>query len=187
MNVTHAELETELARARVGVDASELHGSLTGFLCGGGTIESGRVLQALELDVEEEGARGQLDAHLQALCRDCRAALDDAQMGFEPLQPDAERPLTERAQALVSWCRGFLGGFGLASAQRKQDLSDDGNEILRDFGVIAGSELAVDGDEDDERSLMEVSEFVRVGALVLHAEVAGKRASGGAHPGKRVH
>ncbi|KGI76863.1 UPF0149 family protein [Oleiagrimonas soli] len=187
MNVTYAELESDLARAHVGVDASELHGSLTGYLCGGGRAAPGGVLQALELDVEDATARAPFDDRVQALYRDCRAALDDAQMGFEPLLPDSERPLAERAEALVEWCRGFLGGFGLAGAQRTQELSADGSEILRDLGTIAGSELSFEGDEDDERSLMEISEFVRVGALVLHAEVAGTRASGAPQAGGSVH
>lgn len=176
MQHTYDQLESVLARHRAGVDASELHGSVTGYLCGGGQVGAGGLLQVLELDVEEGEDRRAVQEQLQDLYRACRAALDDAQLGFEPLLPASERPLSERADALVEWCRGFLGGFGLASAQRTQQLSADGNEILRDLGTIAASELTCGDSEEDERSLMEVGEFVRVGALVLHAEVAGQRA-----------
>jgi len=185
MNHSHAQLESFLAGARAGVGASDLHGSVTGYLCGGGAAAHGELLKALELDVEEGEPRRQLEARLEDLVLECRAALDDAQLGFQPLLPDAARPLPERADALVEWCRGFLGGFGLAHARQAGDLTAEGSEVLHDFGTIAGSELSCGESEEDERSLMEVSEFVRVGALVLHAEIAGRRADS-TSPGRGV-
>lgn len=176
MNLSHAQLENFLAGAKAGVGASDLHGSVTGYLCGGGAAANGDLLAALELDVDEGEPRRRLEARLEDLVRECRAALDDAQLGFQPLLPDAGRPLPERADALVEWCRGFLGGFGLAHGRQAGELTADGSEVLRDFGTIAASELSCGENEEDERSLMEVGEFVRVGALVLHAEIAGSRA-----------
>ncbi len=187
MTVTYLQLESALASAKASVDASDLHGSVAGYLCGGGTADAAGLLQALELELDDPGARGRLQAEVESLYRDCRAALDDAELGFQPLLPDADRPVDERADSLVEWCRGFLGGFGLATAQRSQALSADGEEILRDFGTIGASDLSCGDSDEDERALVEVSEFVRVGALVLHAETAGKRASGGAPSGNGVH
>lgn len=172
MSVTHDELETDLAQAHVGVGASDLHGSMTGYLCGGGRADAAHVMEALELDLEHGPARQRVDDDLKDLYLECRAALADVELGFQPLLPAVERPLPERAVAVVEWCRGFLGGFGLARTRCDQALSADADEILRDFGTIAGSELTCGNDEDDERALMEVCEFVRVGALLLHTEMA---------------
>lgn len=185
MNLSHAQLESILAGAQAGVGASDLHGSVTGYLCGGGVPANGELFHALQLDIDGGEPRRRLEARLGNLVHECRAALDDTQLGFQPLLPDAERPMPERADALVEWCRGFLGGFGLAHGRQAGQLTADGDEVLRDFGTIAASELSCGENEEDERSLMEVSEFVRVGALVLHAEVNGRRGDA-AHPGNDV-
>ena len=85
--------------------------------------------------------------------------------------PAAETPIDTRADALVEWCRGFLGGFGLAGGGHHDSLSNDAREILADFGTIAATRFEYAGNEDDEAALAEVIEFIRVGALLLHAEL----------------
>jgi len=72
----------------------------------------------------------------------------------------------------VQWCRGFLGGLGLSGANLESGLSEDGAEILRDFGTIAASRFEYDDAEEDETALTEVLEFIRVGVMLLHAELA---------------
>ena len=73
----------------------------------------------------------------------------------------------------MEWCRGFLGGLGLAGVSRQHGLSAEGAEILRDFGTIAGTRFEYADSEEDENALSEVIEFIRVGVLLLHAEIAG--------------
>jgi yecA family protein len=172
--ISHAELGAALADLRVGVGASDLHGSLTGYLCGGGEASAGTWLKRLALEPEEEP--GTRHAVLDRLFRQCREQLDDPDLGFEPLLPDADEPLAQRADALVDWCRGFLGGIGLAGKDAQARLSSDGEEILRDFGTIASSRFEVEDAEEDESALTEVVEFIRVAVLLLHTELeAGPR------------
>lgn len=170
--ISHAELGMVLHELEFGVAASDLHGSLTGFLCGGGVASPRNWLQRLEIETDqsvETHARMEL---LDRLFRDCRAQLDDPGFSFEPLLPGDSEPLIERADALVQWCRGFLGGLGLSGANAGSALSDDGAEILRDFGAIAASQFEYDDAEEDESALVEVLEFIRVGVLLLHSELA---------------
>src|SRR3546814_14735519 len=47
---TYAMVLAEIERGRLAVDASELHGSLSGFLCAGGEARSDAWLQRLTLD-----------------------------------------------------------------------------------------------------------------------------------------
>lgn len=169
--LTYAELEKALQSMQLGVSASDMHGSLVGYLCAGGTAGADRVLDALALESEDAHARDQAHQLLERLRGHALHQLKDSQLGFQPLLPSDEAPLDERADALVEWCRGFLGGFGLGGADVHKRLSGDGSEILRDFGAIAGSQLAVDEGEDDEAALAEVQEFVRVGAMLLYTEV----------------
>ena len=171
--ITHAQLGELLATLQFGVDPSDLHGSLTGFLCAGGHADSRDWLTALQLETDETEAVAAANAGpLQQLYLECSAWLDDPDLRFEPLLPATDTPVDVRADALVEWCRGFLGGVGLAGAADRSGLSADGAEILRDFGPIAGSHCEYADSVEDESALSEGSEFIRVGVLLLHSELA---------------
>lgn len=169
--ISYSELGEALARAQAGVGASDLHGSLAGYLCGGGSADARHWFDALELNHGEDVGASLPASLLEQLYRDCASWLADPDLGFEPLLPATETPLDARADALVEWCRGFLGGFGLAGAGHDGMLSRDAQEILSDFGTIAATRFEYAGNEDDEAALSEVIEFIRVGALLLHAEL----------------
>jgi hypothetical protein len=77
--------------------------------------------------------------------------------------------LGERSGALFDWCRGFLGGFGLAAGQAPP-LSEEASEALADLAKLAAATPQDDGDEEDEQALAEIEEFVRVAALLLHGD-----------------
>ncbi|HVV96186.1 MAG TPA: UPF0149 family protein [Rhodanobacteraceae bacterium] len=171
-SLTHEELARVLASLRLGVGASDLHGSLTGYLCAGGSAGAGEWPRALELDPGDEAPLRH--EALGRLYRDCRAQLDDPDLGFEPLLPADDAPVARRGDALVEWCRGFLGGVGLSGSPAGL-LSADANEVLADFGRIAASRFDYDDDEEDETALGEVLEFVRVGVLLLHTELMRPR------------
>ena len=168
--ISHQELADTLARLQVGVSASDLHGSLTGYLCAGGSTTADTWPEALELDT---GALGAVqDSAFPLLFRHCREQLDDAELGFEPLLPGDDVALARRAEALVEWCRGFLGGVGLAGIGSKREaLSAEAREIVEDFGTIAASNFDYADEDEDETALSEVLEFVRVGVLLLYSEL----------------
>ena len=71
--------------------------------------------------------------------------------------------------ALFSWCRGFLGGFGLA-AGHAPPLSVEGREALADLARLAAATPQENGDQEDEEALAEIEEFVRVAVLLLHGD-----------------
>lgn len=161
---SHSAIADAVTALRLGVDASELHGALCGFLCGGGNASPRSWLQQLALE-PQEGSADALAALFDASC----AQLMDPELGFELLLPDGDTPLGERADALIAWVRGFLGGFGLASGEAPA-LSDDAAEALQDLSAIASAQLSVDDPDNDEESLTEIVEFVRVAALLLQGE-----------------
>ena len=106
-----AELGAALAGLRCSVGASDLHGSLTGFLCGGGVATSSTWLQRLAF----AGGDRRLGAEplLQRLFQECCAQLGDAQLGFEPCCP---MPNSRWRCAPRRWWSGAaaFGGLGLA-------------------------------------------------------------------------
>jgi uncharacterized protein YgfB (UPF0149 family) len=162
----HDVLEDEIRMAALAVDAFELHGSLCGYLCGGGRSDRSDWLQQLALDPAGIIER---DSALDRLYQATRQQLDAQDFEFVVLLPDDAQPLDTRADALVAWCRGFLGGFGLA-APPGAALSDEAKEALEDIGRIAASSLSYEGDEADEEALAEIVEFVRVAALLVHSD-----------------
>lgn len=169
--ISHLEFSKILSNLRAGVTASDLHGSLTGYLCAGGKAAEDTWGDALALDFSAEGIQD--NPVFPQFFRQVRAQLDDVELGFAPMLPADDVDLEARAEALVDWCRGFLGGIGLAGAgKRGSELSEDAREIVKDFATIASSNFDVTGKEEDESALAEVIEFVRVGVLLLYSELA---------------
>jgi len=170
---TYAEVGAQADAMRLGADPGELHGSLCGFLSGGATPGRkawvGEVLA--DTDLEEVASDSALD-HLYLATTQL---LESPDFGFELLLPDPELSVSERGDALLAWCRGFLGGFGLA-AGAKPPLSEESSDALADLARIASSDLSYDDPASDEEALEEVAEFVRVAVLLLHSDcVLGPR------------
>jgi uncharacterized protein YgfB (UPF0149 family) len=163
---SHEEVAGEIAELRLGTDASELHGSLCGLLSAGAEVrrDDWWLRLALEpaLAPRSEGALDQLFLASQV-------QLTDPDLGFSLLLPEEDSPLAERAEGLLAWCRGFLGGFGLGAVANAA-LSPEAGEALDDLSKIAASRLSYDDPEGDEAALIEVAEFVRVAALLLHGD-----------------
>jgi uncharacterized protein YgfB (UPF0149 family) len=168
--IGYDELDDVIAHLRLAISASELHGSLCGFLAGNGQPGRRPLLEALHLDAGGVTVNAADQAALDQLVRQSEDELADPELGFEPLLPADDRPLSDRADALVDWCRGFLGGFGLGGPDAHARVSDEGKEILRDLGAIASASIDFGDEDEDEDALIEVHEFVRVGAMLLFTE-----------------
>ena len=161
-----ADIEAAAHQAGLAMDAPELHGSLAGWLAAGG--EPGRDWPARVL--ADPGLSAVVaDGALDRLGRATASQFEDRDFGFELLLPPVDALLTERSGALFAWCRGFLGGFGLASGE-KPPLSEEGREALADLARLAAATPQDDGDQEDEAALAEIEEFVRVAALLLHGD-----------------
>ncbi len=175
----HDDIDALVMRLRLGSEASELHGSLCGYLAGGGSLRGGTVLAALQLDGEATPPGAEDLALLERLARQSERELADPELGFEPLLPEDDRPLAERAEAMVDWCRGFLGGFGLAGVAAHAQMSDEAKELLHDLGTVAASSFDFGDESEDEDALIEVHEFVRMAAMLLFTECSARDPSQG--------
>ncbi|MEO7430864.1 MAG: UPF0149 family protein [Dokdonella sp.] len=168
--LNHTEFSQTLSTLRLGVDPSDLHGSLTGFLCGGGRASISDWLEVLALD--PDGNALSSHAALQRLFRSCSGQFSASPADVEPLLPAVSAPVSQRADALVEWCRGFLGGFGLAGTIQRIELSADAKEVLADFGTVAASRFDASEKSEDAQALADVLDFARNGAALLHAEIS---------------
>jgi len=158
----HAAIDT----LGLAMTPAELHGAISGWFAGGGPDTPAWLARVLADDSLPPVPR---DNVLDAVRAASLAQLGDRGFGFDLLLPGADASLTERSGALFDWCRGFLGGFGLA-AGASPPLSEESTEALADIARLAAATAQDEGDEEDEDALAEIEEFVRVAALLLHGD-----------------
>ncbi len=109
-------------------------------------------------------------ARLQDLAARTRARINGPELGFELFLPADDRPLRERAVGVHEWTRGFLFGLGLAGVDA-QRLAPQTREAFDDLLEVTRMDLNdLDDDEANEQALSDVSEFVRVAALLLYED-----------------
>lgn len=162
---SHAEVVAGLARVGAGIDASELHGLVVGFLVAGAALAGNDWPQRLHVDIASDAlTEGEALARLPAASE---VALADPELSFAPLLPADDVPVAARADALFSWCRGFLAGFSLVP--ERAPLTEDAQEAFSDLAEIAA--FALQEEEQDEAALVEVTEFTRLAVLLIHGDV----------------
>jgi uncharacterized protein YgfB (UPF0149 family) len=172
---TYDQFEQVLRSARALPEPAEAHGTLAGALCSSRDYGLIEWLREILPDDSPDDAALQSSV-LQNVYDAMVRSLGGADSSFEPLLPDDESPLSQRADALSSWCQGFLYGLGSGSASDPSTVSTEAGEIIRDLteithvGVDAGDET-----EENEVAFAEVVEFVRVGVQLLLVELAPAR------------
>lgn len=167
-----SEIDAAARSLTLAATPAELHGALCGWLAGGGSDDA-RWLNNVFADdaLPTPSAGSDLDRLKQASAEQ----FGDRDFGFDLLLPDDEASLSERSDALFDWCRGFLGGFGLAAGS-DPPLSEEGREALEDLANLAAASAEAEGDDEDEAAYAEIEEFVRVAVLLLHGDcVLGPR------------
>ena len=166
MMITYAEFGAAAAWAKLGMGPAELHGSVAGYLCAGGSARADALLPALQLEPDDTGVVDPLQVMLAEEVTAISTALH-AGGAVMPLLPEA--PLAARADAMVDWCRGFLGGLGLAGIGPGGRLDPVASDLLHDFAGIAATHIECD---DDDAALDEVLDFIGSGVARLHAALA---------------
>jgi len=161
---THSAVAEQIAALQLAVDASELHGSLCALRCGAPP----RASWLADATGDETIAPPEPGSALDQMDAATVAQLAAADFGLDLLLPDDEAPVAERGEALVTWCRGFLGGVGLAGIEPA--LGEEAREALGDIARMAESDVAYEDPEADEEALVELEEFVRVAVLLIHGD-----------------
>lgn len=161
-------LNRDLTTQGVAMNPAEMHGLLSGILCGGTQDHSWK---ALVHDLTNEGIAfsAQLGQALEALYNQTFDALEAEGFNFQLYLPDEEQSTVfERADALAGWVNHFLLGLGVTQP-KLDEVKGEAGEAIDDLRTIA--QLGYDEDEDQEgllQSLEEVIEYVRVAALLCY-------------------
>lgn len=153
---------------------SELHGALCGRLAAGSRIERGEwlamVCEHMGLPPTATDDSDELRAFMMAAYDQTLELMKATDMSFQPLLPDDDYAIDQRLEALTSWVRGFLEGMALAAGESLGEAPDEIRELIED--LVAISQVADDDEPDDEseQQLMEIVEYVRLGALAVFTE-----------------
>tara|TARA_R110002095_G_scaffold90207_2_gene78688 strand:- start:3641 stop:4396 length:756 start_codon:yes stop_codon:yes gene_type:complete len=150
---------------------SELHGYLCGQLAAGARLSLESWFQAAQQQIGiEDAPSAALRASLSVLYQVTLAQLEQAGFDLQPLIPDEDSALAQRAETLGLWCHGFLCGYALANGRAADKLGDDARDGLQDLSQIA--QIAVDepDGEESESNFMEIHEYVRMVALLVFSE-----------------
>jgi uncharacterized protein len=147
---------------------AEAHGIMTGMLCVDQWLAFEQWQNEMKItELFADDLEGPALGCMTNLFDNTRANFADGDFEFSPCLPDDEIPLGQRAQALSEWCQGFLHGLGRADVSKS--WPGQCNEVIRD--LIAISEVDSEAAEDDEDSLMELVEYVRVGVELIRIEL----------------
>lgn len=146
-------------------EPAEMHGLLCGQLCAYPNL----ALETwLDTAIAETDADAALIETLRQLYDATAEQLDDPQFQFELLLPSDDEPLETRVQALSSWGQGFLSGLGLGGLKTASELPSEAGEFLRDLSHITQVDFdARSEDEGDESAYSEITEYLRVGVLLV--------------------
>ncbi len=167
----HARVERALRALDCDISAAECHGVLCGMLCGPRAFDShGWYIHLSGRDDIAPLAAGEPHAALHELVGHTATGLEGDSFAFTLLLPDDDEALAIRAAAFADWCRGFLSGLGLAGIADLSTLGEDARGFLTDLERFGALDVSGDGGEDDERALAELTEFTRIGALIVHTD-----------------
>ena len=163
----------QLESSALSPSPSEAQGILCGLICGGDPQPTQTWLQQLVPVADDAGSDLLASEARAGLAQLADRTLDDIEgpaRGFTVLLPDETVPLEERATALYDWVRGFLFALGVLGV-RPGNLSGEAQKVLGDFTQLTYLDLnALDEGEENEAALTEITEFVRVAAMLLYEE-----------------
>ncbi|QHM72314.1 hypothetical protein C7M51_02625 [Mixta intestinalis] len=161
-------LASALNQQGVGMTPAEMHGLISGIVCGGNRDYSWKTLVH---DLTNEGLAfsQSLAQPLQMLHAHIQDTLEEEGFLFQLMLPEEEESsVFDRADALAGWVNHFLLGLGVT--QPKLDkVKGEAGEAIDDLRTIA--QLGYDKEDDQEeleQSLEEVVEYVRVAALLCY-------------------
>ncbi len=169
-------IERQLGAAKVDLSPAEAQGLLCGLLCHSKGDARGIWVNELLDEGLPPASLNKLQSVLDALYSSTSKSINNQEFGFEPLLPHDKCSISERSQALSTWCQGFLYGFGLSGNNMEKRLSDLGHEALKDLTEITrmDTELVEESDEN-EAAFVELDEFLRVVVMTIYEDLAAQR------------
>ncbi len=186
------QLEDLLFNVDATMGATESPGALCGMLCAQGATEASQwMLYVLGEHEDTSKLLQQTGKKLLQIHQISVEQMNDTDAEFELMLPDDDEPLEMRVEALGTWCQGFVYGLAVGGIKEETVLPEDSKELIKDIleisraGYVADNEAELateeENTEEDEVAFMEVSEYVRMGILLIYEELQPLQSSQTVH------
>lgn len=160
-------LNDVLLQAQAGIRLAECHGFLCGQICVSGAgipdVWHDYLLTGIE---DEQQLQACLDV-FREIASTIESQVDSPDLEFQLLLPD-NQTIDERSFALAEWCNGFLDGLGTSGVGQVGKIPEECNEIISDIARIAKVSNEANDNEENEWAWMELTEYIRMGVLMLY-------------------
>lgn len=162
--------------------ASELHGIMCGYLCASAYAQGETFLRALMGSHKDDAIRSAALA-LFSLYSVSQQQISTMDFDFQLLLPDENETIHDRAQAFSEWCDGFTHGLGLSGVSMDHFHEEEAQDAIQHLSEFAEMDYdALEVSDEDEKALMEVSEYTRMAVLRLHGDLISDGQNGnGSH------
>jgi len=186
------KLEDMLFNLDAALGATESHGALCGMLCAQGSTDASKwMLHILGEHDESSAALRAAGKELLKIYQITVEQMNNSDIDFELMLPDDDDLLEDRVEGLGMWCQGFVYGLAVGGIKEETVLPENSKELIKDIleisraGYVADDEAeqAVEevASEEDEVAFMEVSEYVRMGILLIYEELQPLQSSQTVH------
>jgi uncharacterized protein YgfB (UPF0149 family) len=170
----YLDLDEKLRASSWKSGASEAHGLLTGLASRGITsLEIQNKMHMFQLSPEDDSTL--LEGLFELILRD----LESTNPTFNLLLPEDDESLVSRADELANWTGGYIQGFCYDGESSISTASQDVQELIQDIMDISGMQMPIgsleENSEDDERSLMEIEEYLKLGVQLIFDENSADR------------
>lgn len=166
--ISYSDLNQQLKQAGIALTGSEIHGFLSGLICGGLQDQSWQPL-LYQFSNENHAYPTALLQQITLLYQHIQHTLSDIDgFNFELWLPE-DNDVFARADAMSEWTNHFLLGLGLAQSNLDKEKGEIG-EALDDLQDIA--QLGYDEEDNQEElgdALEEIIEYVRTVAALFFA------------------
>lgn len=161
------ELNQQLKSAGIGINATELHGFLSGLICGGIKDQSWQPL-LYQFTHDNHAYPTALLAQVSELYQRILGELSDVESFSFELGLTEDENVFARADSLSEWANHFLLALGLAQPHLDKEKGEIGEAVddLQDICQLGYDE----GDDEEELSeaLEEIIEYVRTIAVLFY-------------------
>lgn len=164
--INYLDLNQSLKNHQISLTTAELHGLLSGFLCG--ALDEKRWKTILfQLTNDAHSFPTQLMDKVIALYQESKDSLEDIQHFDFQLKLDNSSIYTQ-ADGLAEWVNHFLLGLGVAQPKLEEQPQDilEAVQDLREIGQLGYDED--DSMQELENALIEVIEYVQTLAMLFY-------------------
>lgn len=166
------QLGDALYRLDADFSAAETHGIYCAVLSINANYDQQQLQSRIAMGDRQDYYYQELSRCLDQLYLATWQQLNAGDLDISLLLPEDDAPLEERLPALQKWCQGFAYGLALSGLTSMQDLPPSSREWAEDVVKIGASgEFDLGDEEGSEAAFAELTEFLRVGLLMINEEV----------------